>query len=515
MKISTTTRWLLLSGLIFAPYLIMLLAGTLWLNDRGWLLPWLILNAIVMFAGWYWAKRWSVRRTSSSPSVERVPSDPRWTPAGEAAWQEVLQISTKAADSDLPLDDFQQMSEILREILQVVARQFHPRASEPAMEIPVPYVLRIIELVAADLREAFSKHVPGAHILTLRDFQRMKQLADISQNLYFFYRLLRLGVNPIAAVLGEAREAVGDRVARQSTAEIKHWATEYAIQKLGYYAIQLYSGQVILSDVDFESFQSQQAQREEKRAGQRDAAIGAEPLRVIVLGQVKAGKSSLINALFGETRAAVDIVPRTQNVEPYVLERDGLQRAIILDTAGFATGDSRKSPFSTYRREVLDSDLVLVVCSATSAVRAPDRQLLDDLRNFFQEEPNRIPPRILVVLTHIDQLRPWQEWQPPYNLTDKTNVKAQNIAAAIQAVATDLQIPADQVIPVCLAADRIYNVDDGLVPAILHFLSAAQRTKYQRCLRQFYDEEYWRKLWQQAANSGRWLGKMIFAEKRL
>ncbi len=513
MKVSTTTRWLLLGSLIMAPYAAMLLAGAFWLHDRGWLLVWLAANAFVMLLGWYLAKRWRAQNIGASPSVGQVQPDPRWTPAGESAWRDVAEIGTRVSSADVPLDDFQRLWEIVREVLEVVARHFHPRSRAPLLEIPVPYVLRIVELVAADLRVAFSAHVPGAHILTLRDFQRMKRLADVSQQLYFLYRILRLGINPVAAVLGEAREAAGDGVARESTAEIKRWAIGYAIQKTGYYAIQLYSGQVILSDVEFETFHSRRTKREEQLAEQRDATIIAEPLRVLVLGQVKAGKSSLINALFGATRAAVDVVPRTSQVDPYVLERDGLQRAIILDTAGFATGATRENPFSLHRNEVLNSDLVLIVCSAVSAARAPDRELLNDVRTFFQNEPNRILPPILVVLTHIDQLRPWNEWQPPYDLTGGTDAKSRNIAAAIEAVAADLQVPAEQVIPVCLAEGRVYNVDDGLIPAILHSMSAAQRAKYQRCLRQSYDDEYWRRLWQQAANSGRWLRKAILGTR--
>ena len=35
------------------------------------------------------------------------------------------------------------------------------------------------ELVLADLRVAFSEHVPGAHILTLADWERLRRLAAL------------------------------------------------------------------------------------------------------------------------------------------------------------------------------------------------------------------------------------------------------------------------------------------------------------------------------------------------
>lgn len=62
-----------------------------------------------------------------------------------------------------------------------------------------------------------------------------------------------------------------------------------------------------------------------------------EPLRLLVLGQVSSGKSSLINALFGDTKSAVSILPTTSEITPYILERDGLQQAIILDSADYGS----------------------------------------------------------------------------------------------------------------------------------------------------------------------------------
>ena len=40
---------------------------------------------------------------------------------------------------------------------------------------------------------------------------------------------------------------------------------------------------------------------------------------IAVIGQVKAGKSSLVNCLLGEQRAAVDVLPLTQTVQRYDL----------------------------------------------------------------------------------------------------------------------------------------------------------------------------------------------------
>lgn len=72
--------------------------------------------------------------------------------------------------------------------------------------------------------------------------------------------------------------------------------------------------------------------------------MGQEPLRIVVAGQTGSGKSSLINALFGELKAATDVLPTTMQVQPFVLERDGLPNTIIVDSAGY--GDSEASAAS-------------------------------------------------------------------------------------------------------------------------------------------------------------------------
>jgi predicted GTPase len=219
---------------------------------------------------------------------------------------------------------------------------------------------------------------------------------------------------------------------------------------------------------------------------------------------VKAGKSSLINALFGEVRAAVDVVPRTRGVEPFLLERDGIPRALILDTAGYEEAPGSPGPFAELREQVLQCDVVIVVCSARSASRAADRRLLDDLRAFYAAAPDRVMPPVVVALTFIDQLRPLGEWEPPYDLAHPSGVKAGLILDAARAVADDLALgPEPLVVPVCLHPDRLYNVEEGLAPAILNVIPEAQRVKYLRCLRSFHDDEHWQRLWRQTLNSGR------------
>ena len=145
-----------------------------------------------------------------------------------------------------------------------------------------------------------------------------------------------------------------------------------------------------------------------------------------------------------------------------------------------------------------------VPCSAASAARASDRRLLDAVSGYFQEEANRLRPPLVVVVTHVDQLRPVREWDPPYDLRRPDSPKATHIADAVRAVTEDLALGPDQpVVPVCLEPGREYNVDEGVAPAVIQSVPEAQRVKCLRCLRTAHEEDYWRKLWRQGVNAGR------------
>ncbi|NQT18051.1 MAG: 50S ribosome-binding GTPase [Planctomycetes bacterium] len=496
------TWWLLVLGLLVLPHVLLSVAGALWLVEHRWLFYWLASGGMLTLAGWGLA-RW-LRTKKPPPMGPAVKPALTWPPTGLAAWDDVESIARRAETEDLPLDRPELFGALLVEVLEAVARHYHPKATRAALEIPAPYVLRVVELVACDLRKAFSEYLPWSHVLTLGDFVRVKRLAAWAKELFFLYRIARLGFDPVAALLREIRQMATGGLQDTSASGVKRWAVGFCVRKAGYYAIQLYGGHLVLDDVAFDAYRPPQSKRDAESAQASHREIDQEPLRILVFGQVKSGKSSLINALFGEVRAAVDVVPRTRGVEPFVVQRDDIPRAIILDSAGYENVEGAENPFAELREQILDCDLLVLVCSARSAARSADRRLLDQLGGFFQQEPNRMMPPLVVTLSHVDQLRPLAEWDPPYDLAEPSGAKAEQIRDAVQAVREDLALGAEQVVvPVCLKSGQVYNVEEGLAPVILQLSSEAERMKFLRCLRHFHDDEHWRRLWQQAVNSGR------------
>ena len=155
-------------------------------------------------------------------------------------------------------------------------------------------------------------------------------------------------------------------------------------------------------------------------------------------------------------------------------------------------------------------DVILMVCNAAQAARHADVQQLDAIRRYFQEEcQNQALPVILAVATQIDRLRPLREWQPPYNIQDPQRPKELSIRQACAAIAQDLNLPLDHIVPVCLAPEQAaYNIEEGLIPLIHEQLNDAQRVRYLRCLRHQQDISYWKHWKQQAIQAGQLIFKL-------
>jgi predicted GTPase len=493
--------WLLAVVLAVLPHLLVYAAGFGFLVQSELLWTWGVVATTLTLAGWYLIR--ITRASTPSPEL-RVEPEWSWPPSGHSAWREVEAIADRVRNEDLPLDRPEPMWAVLREVLDTVARHYHPDSKSAVLQVPVPHVLRIVELVACDLRQAFSERVPGANVLTVNDFLRIRWIAGLTHQIYLMYRLTMLGFNPVSELLRELRGVAMGRVVRSSRRELKRSAVGFCVRKAGYYAIELYSGHLALEEIESGSYRTRKSQKDVDRAEAIQRRLADEPLRVLVVGQVKSGKSSLINALFGDLRAAVDVLPRTRSTEPYILQRDGIPQAIIVDTAGYEATDQDRRFVEDLRSDILQADLLLVVCSALSAARNADRQLLDAIRAVHQQDPHRIMPATIFAVSHIDQLRPLGRWDPPYNLAQPHGAKAERIAAAVQTVLEDLAFQPDGiVVPVCLKEGMVYNVEESLVPAMIGRLPQAQRAKCLRCLQAVHDEEYWRRLWEQSIRSGR------------
>ena len=190
---------------------------------------------------------------------------------------------------------------------------------------PAPGDLDPIERASRELGATVVAHVPFSHQLTIGRvlaFNRWRTVAGRAWNLY---RAGRMVINPANAVLGEVWTALRDRAFGSAQQELQGWLLREYVRETGRYAIELYSGRLRLDDTPVTPSAPDLA-----TAGQR-AQAPVEPLRILVLGQTNAGKSSLVKALLElDSHLAVSVSHTTR--APRGQEQDGREYWFIPET---------------------------------------------------------------------------------------------------------------------------------------------------------------------------------------
>jgi predicted GTPase len=492
------------------PTLTLVPLGGVWLWQKGYAIYWVIGACLFVIAAFllqlYFFRRLDI--PLKGPARVELPEDRAatgWTPREEEAWARVLAIADKVELSHFA--SWQAFFQLGEDTVEAVARTLHPSVKEPLWQFTVPEALTLIERVSFRLKPVVAESIPFGDRLTVGQVIRIyewRSVIDIAQKGYDIWRIIRM-LNPATAATQELRERLSNQMYRWGREEIAKRLARGYVKEAGRAAIDLYGGRLRVSAEVLEAHITEASERDRRAA----AGIHAEPLRLLVCGQINAGKSSLINALAGEVRAAPDVLPLTGAFTAYELKRLGVPQALILDSPGLASLDE---PLGKLVSEAAQADLILWVASAVRPDRELEARALDAIRRYFAERPNRRRPPMFLVLSHVDALRPVQEWKPPYNLADGENAKASSIRAAMEAAGADLGFPQDAIIPACLDPSiGIYNAD-AIWAEIMEQIPEAQRAQLVRMLQDIDRGFDWRKLKNQALNAGRILARAVFQE---
>jgi hypothetical protein len=503
--VTPAVRWarlaIVAAGLLL-PALSLIPLGSLWLWQHGLLFYWAFATLAAVFLA-FGAQRWIFPPHRAVPAPEPAPVEAEedvrlgatlgWSPLEEQAWRDV-QLLARRTDPDR-IDKPEDLVTLGQEAVEAVARRMHPETTDPLWQFTVPEALAIVERVARQLRRDVLEKVPFGDRMTVAQalsLYRWRGAVDMAERAYDVWRLIRLA-NPISAATQEARDRLSKALIAWGKDEVARRLTSTFVREVGRAAIELYGGRLRVTALD--SYVSDETIADRAYLGD----VRAEPLRILVAGQVGAGKSSLVNALAREADAAVDVLPATASFTPYALNREGFPAALLIDSPGLL-GEPQQT--QALIEKATDCDLVLWVVAVNRADRAVDREALDAFRRYFAARLNRRRPPLVLVATHIDLLRPFGEWTPPYDLTGD-RPKAQSIRAAVAAAASDLGFVAEEAVPVSLASPKAaYNVE-ALWARIAETLPEAMRAQLLRCLSGLRGRWSWSSLWSEAGKAGR------------
>jgi hypothetical protein len=502
MKFGGTLRrhWpeTLLVVAVALPWVTLLVLGMLWLWQTGRVWIWALVAAVLGLLAWPLLRLVRRRANAEARLALGDLSEPSraWTGRERDAWSEVLAIASNT--DPFWFTEVEPLAASGRQTIDAVSRRFHPNDLNAWANFTLPELLLLTERVSRDLRREALRSMPGARDITLSRVlwfkQRYERYGPVMQALwrwgYGAWRVVRIPLNPIAAAGQEFNRVFSDKTIDAVSYRLRAMATQEFVLAVGRAAIDLYSGRLTLSDEDLHAARTHEL---------ATAAAPVGPVHLVLIGQVNAGKSSLVNALAQESRSAVGPLPTTARVAEYSLEQAGRPAVLLVDLPGLENGTDEE-----FLEQVERADLVVWIAAATQPARDTDRKGLAAVRAWAAAQLSRRVPPIVLALTHIDELRPASEWQPPYDIVAPVDLKARSIRAAIDSVAKVLDLSAAAIVPVAMPPDREpYNID-ALWAAIALELDEAKLVQLDR-LRVGRQGLSLRELAQQLGQAGRFV----------
>mgnify|MGYP005839109071 CR=1 FL=1 len=427
--------------LTFLPLAAIPLAGVVWLWQTGYLGHWLLLLALC--GGLALLLHWVLVYTDKRrPFDSRTRPDSNWSDTAEGAWQQVETLAETVQPTDYSLGDGSALWLLTRQTLERVAGHFYPDKEQPLLELTLPHTLLIIERASGELRKDIVHTLPFSHRLTLGNLLQARRLQETAVRYHQAYRLGRAFVSPASALYKEFSRAVGGQILDYGSERLQRWLLREYVRKVGLYAIELYSGNLLLS-------------------GELRTASG-QPLHLLVLGPARSSKSSLIEALAG---GDVEADPEASDkwVSVHRLNSPDWGELALWDTPAW-----NKLPRRRARQAVAAADLILWVSHAANMDAHYEAGQVARLNRWLGHRAGQPEPPLLVVLTHSDRVE----------------------ASRLQAdTAACFSLAPERIITLSLADPLAPSAREPLEAALAAHHSQAARSHYWRYLRQQRREE--------------------------
>ncbi|SDF08565.1 GTPase family protein [Limimaricola pyoseonensis] len=426
-------RWdrLIIAASLALPFVAPFLLGFLWLTEHDWLLPYL--GVSVAIAGLAYGLRWFARRRRPVPGDAKsalmgemkVEADPVWSETERKAYNAARRrIERETAE---PIA-WAELPDLALSVIDDIAKGMG-QADRKALDFTLPEALLLTERAASRYRDHLRRHVPFSDRISLATIHwvwKHRGRAQLAMEAaYAGHRVLRFALNPAKGVLREVEWLMAGGNSSYLGNQMMGVLQAVLLEEVAHAAVELYSGRLRFSDAELLQFQLDETRADKARLAQPDA-----PLRVLVLGQVSAGKSTLINALLGEDRTETDMRATTDGTIAYEAAIDGTD-CVLLDTQGLDGSPSRQKALL---EEMAQSDILLWTIRANRPGRAADAQLHEAFCTWFAEHHDRRRPPMILVATAVDRFGP--DW--PYPEHELPQEVSDRIRDAMDAIANDM-----------------------------------------------------------------------------
>lgn len=425
-------RWrhLIIGLLSFSAPLTLMILGLIWLWEKALLLEFallcLVLSALAL------AMRLINRNShySQSPVDSQdleVQANAEWSEKEKKVFYATCADIQQRTQTILPWED---LPEQCLQVIRDVADNFGNKRKKP-LDFSGPEALLLIELTASRYRKHLRDKLPFADQIKLSSmywlWQKRNKLGAAIKIADGGRRLLRFITNPTVGAIYEAEKLIAGDNSSYLSEQMLSTLQTLLLEEVASAAIDLYSGRLQFSDAELRAIELKTA-----RIDQDNVAVADKPLRILMIGQISSGKSSLINHLINKDHAETDLTATTEALSSYpstVAESP----CYIVDTPGI---DATAANQAFLLQQIADCDLVIWTLRADRPSRAADKKLIQAVEQWFAEHPQRRRPPVIYTLTFIDRIL--SNW--PYVEHAIPPQARQQIDAVQKAVCTELQI---------------------------------------------------------------------------
>ncbi len=463
-----------------------------------WHLNWIWAAIAVLFVGWRfllvrWLRPPAVAEAEAalaelSETAELSVLSPNSKAAAHQQAEAKLQQTLQSAQTDgPPWENWGLFFQRCQTLVEAIALIYHPQSKRPLLNIYVPQAYSLIRGTVDDVDQWMQKLSPILGQVTIgqafdayETYQKLEPAARLALKAWNWAQWV---FNPLVALARTATQGYNTQANQQIVMNLGQLLRETTLKALGERAIALYSGETLQPLAPSEPPPETQTQTLRDLFAQAAATTQqdtqTQPLNLLLIGRTGAGKSSLINTLFQQELAKVDVLPSTDRIQSYTYETPVGETLLLWDTPGY-----EQVAQAQYAQEVLDkavtADLVLLV----TPVNDPALQMDLDLLNLIHQQNPAL--FILTAVTQVDRLRPLREWEPPYHWQTGDRPKEQNIREAVQYRADLLQSLSSVVLPLVtedsLQGRAAWGVPE-LSQAILNAVEPAKQLRLSRFLR--------------------------------
>lgn len=213
-------------------------------------------------------------------------------------------------------------------------------------------------------------------------------------------KLAKTFTNPIGILADVVQERVAGGIADRLEAHLDAQLKRTFLEEVLSISMDLYSGRFGVGDDEVNAYKAADT-------SSAPTELNVSPVRVAVVGQISAGKSTLTNLLCKEILAETSVLPSTDDVRIYAASVNDEEQIRVVDMPGY---DSGEASIQRAFQEATHADLILWVLRANQPAKNPDVQLKAQLDEFYLQNPNKLPPKIIGVVTHIDRLFSNIDW---------------------------------------------------------------------------------------------------------